>query len=91
MRSTRASSVEVTLSESTAVIRRSGQSTPVIAGILGVEKNAAGVVKTVWLDRLVHGIGEDRFDGWAVSGAVSTILRRVPETRGVAESTDVIV
>lgn len=70
------SMVSVTLGENTAVIRRAGQSHPVLAGILGVKKQRDGEIKTVWLDRLVHRIGETDFEGWRVSGAVSTILTR---------------
>lgn len=70
------STVSVTLGENTAVIRRAGQSSPVLAGILGVKKQRDGTTKTVWLDRIVHRVGETDFDGWGVSGAVSTILTR---------------
>lgn len=66
----------VTLGDGVAVIRRKGTSDCVVAGILGVEAGAQGETETVYLDRIVHRIGESDFDGWAVSGAVSTILRR---------------
>jgi hypothetical protein len=30
----------------------------------------------ICLDRLVHGIFEDKLDGWCVGGAVTTLLSR---------------
>lgn len=58
------------------VVKREGNSSPVIAGILGMDRDGAGEIETIWLDRLVHKIGEDTFVGWKVSGAVSTVLKR---------------
>jgi len=72
----KAEATSVTLGDGVAVIRRKGTSECVVAGILGVEADAQGETETVYLDRIVHRIGESDFEGWAVSGAVSTILRR---------------
>lgn len=58
------------------VLKRERSSNPVIAGILGVDRDESGEIETIWLDRLVHKVGEDEFVGWSVSGAVSSILRR---------------
>ena len=62
------------------VIRRSGQSRPVLAKILGRENDDQGQLKKMWLDRIVHRIGEREFDdgdiSWHVSGATSSILCR---------------
>ncbi len=73
-------SVSVSIGENVAVIRRSGNSSPTIAGILGQSKNRAGQARILWLDRIVHRIGESEFDDgqskWLVSGAVSSILTR---------------
>lgn len=68
--------VEVSLGENVVILKREGQSNPVIAGILGVDQNAEGVIETIWLDRLVHKRGESDFVGWKVSGAISSILKR---------------
>lgn len=69
------SNVTVAVGDETVVIRRSGQSSPIVANILGVDRNGDGVIEAVWLDRLVHNPGERKFVGWDVSGAISTILR----------------
>lgn len=66
--------VTVTIGEGVAVIRRKGQSRPVVANILGIEHDESGRPKTVWLDRLVHRYHESRFIGWSVFGALSSVL-----------------
>jgi NAD kinase len=76
MRSTSKFDANVTLGDDTAVIRRTGHSRPEVAKILGVERDASGQIVTVWLDRLVHRVGETEYMEWQVSGAVSTVLRR---------------
>ncbi len=76
MRSTSKIEVSVTLGDDTAVIRRAGHSRPEIAKILGVDRDAGGQIATVWLDRLVHRVGESEFKDWLVSGAISTVLQR---------------
>lgn len=76
MRSMSKIEVSLTLGEDTVVIRRSGYSRPEIARILGVERDKTGEIITVWLDKLVHRIGESEFTDWKVSGAISTVLHR---------------
>jgi hypothetical protein len=68
--------VQVSLGEGAAVIRKHGRSRPIIAGVLGIESDADGMVQQVWLDRLVHAPGEEWDGAWAVSGAVSSVLTR---------------
>lgn len=68
--------VEVSIGQDVVVLKREGKSGPVLAGILGVDRDDSGEIDTIWLDRLVHKIGEDQFVGWHVSGAVTSILRR---------------
>jgi hypothetical protein len=68
--------VEVAIGDGVVVLKRERSSNPVIAGILGVDRDESGEIETIWLDRLVHKVGEDEFVGWSVSGAVSSILRR---------------
>jgi hypothetical protein len=72
----KAEEVSVTLGDGVAVIRRKGTSACIVAGVLGLDTDAGGATETVYLDRLVHRVGETDFEGWKVSGAVSTILRR---------------
>lgn len=74
----KAEEVSVTLGDGVAVIRRKGTSACIVAGILGIDSGPAGEAGTVYLDRLVHRVGETEFQGWDVSGAVSTILRKRP-------------
>jgi len=69
--------VDVSLGDGVVVLKREGQSDPIVAGILGMEQNAEGEIVMIWLDRLVHKIGEKEFVDWDVSGAVSTVLKRV--------------
>lgn len=68
--------VDVSVGDGVVVLKREGQSSSVIAGILGMDRDEAGEIETIWLDRLVHKVGENQFVGWKVSGAVSTVLRR---------------
>ena len=46
----------------------------VVAKILGCEEEAGQ--ERIYLDRLVHRSGEDELAGFAVAGAISTILTR---------------
>ena len=73
--------ITVSLGEDIATIRREGVSSVTCATILGRECSTDGTER-VYLDRLVHRIGEDQFSDWQVSGAISTVLAR----KAVAES-----
>lgn len=66
----------VELGDGVAVIRRDSASQPIVANVLEAVKDEAGLVKTVWLDRVVHQTS-DRFDGWEASGAFVTELHRM--------------
>ena len=57
-------------------LRRSGQSTPVTANILGMDLDGEGKPLRLWLDRLVHHGKPSAFIGWSVSGAVASVLVR---------------
>jgi len=65
--------MSVTLGEGVAVVRRQGRTDPIVAGVLGIERTEG--VETVYLDRVVHGAGQD-WQEWDAAGAVSTILSR---------------
>ncbi|CAB3754656.1 hypothetical protein LMG29542_02413 [Paraburkholderia humisilvae] len=71
----------VSVGSDSVVIRRSGQSQPVIAGILGRFTNDKGEVTRVVLDRMVHRLSENEFEGWRISGAVVTELHRQKSTQ----------
>lgn len=68
--------VAVAFGDGVVTIKKTGISSPIIAGILGTENDASGVPVRVWLDRLVHGPLETWEGTWQVSGAVSSILTR---------------
>lgn len=69
-------SVEVVLSDLFATLRKEHRSAPLVAGILGVDRDATGGVYRVWLDRLVHAPDEEWNGEWSVSGAISSILTK---------------
>ena len=60
----------------TATVRFSGRSRPVVANILGTDKDPQGNVKRVYLDSLIHKDG-GAYKGWEPTGCISTILTRV--------------
>jgi predicted RNA-binding protein len=68
--------VTITLGEGVVVMQKTGQSRPIIANILGDERDADGNVTKIWLDRFVHRPSWEVV-GWHVSGAVSTVLERI--------------
>lgn len=69
----------VVLGSESVVIRRPGQSQPVVANILGTFKDGSDQVTRVVLDRLVHRLAETEYEGWRCSGAVVTELHRKQE------------
>lgn len=79
MRSNATETVHVLVGPTAVAIRRSGRSHDTVANILGVERDAGGQIVTIWLDRLVHRPAETSFVGWAVSGAISSVLHRIPD------------
>lgn len=78
MKSYDPSRISVTLGDGVVTFRREGVSSVTCAVILGREHGADGAER-IYLDRLVHRIGEERFSDWRVSGAISTILERATE------------
>lgn len=70
---------EVRLGEGVVTIKRPNQSRLVTANILGRETTSGR--EHVYLDRVVHRVHESEFEGWTVSGAVSTILVRTLPAR----------
>lgn len=65
---------DVTVTDSTVVLRRPGSSIPLVANVLGIEVDGAGK-RRIWLDRTIH-IGREHLlnDQWIGVGAVSTCL-----------------
>lgn len=74
------SCVTVTVGDGVVTLRRSGQSSPITANILGLEAGADGQPTRIWLDRLVHR-DRDGFVGWRARGAVATELARTTGPR----------
>lgn len=66
---------EVTVGEETVSLKRPGQSTIVMANILGRKTDEEAGVMTLWLDRIVHKTAE-QFYGWIATGAISTVLSK---------------
>jgi len=66
---------EVTVGEETVSLKRPGQSTIVMANILGRKTDLEAGVMTLWLDRIVHKTTE-QFYGWSATGAISTVLSK---------------
>ncbi|WP_295413172.1 hypothetical protein [uncultured Thiodictyon sp.] len=71
------SDIEIVIGDGSVTIRRSGRSAPIVAQVLGLDRNPEGEVIRLWLDRLVHRPGEDWTGDWSVRGAVSSIVERV--------------
>jgi hypothetical protein len=71
------SDIEVVIGDGSVTIRRSGHSAPIVAQVLGLDRNPDGEVTRIWLDRLVHRPGEAWTGAWSVHGAVSSIVERV--------------
>jgi len=69
--STKSTATEVTIGQDTVAFKRSGQTSVVIAKILGRSRKRNA--ETIWLDRLVHEDDEE-FVGCSASGAISTVL-----------------
>ena len=69
--------VSIVFADGFASVRQSHSTIPIAARILGREVGGDGVER-VWLDRLVHAVEDDDqvWDGWTLSGAVSTVLAR---------------
>lgn len=72
MRPIKTDSSTLTMGEGLIVIRKQGR-LPVTATILGEEHDRPEKgLKTIWLDRVVHAMGEDSIGGCPVAGAMVT-------------------
>ncbi|MDC8832799.1 hypothetical protein [Alteromonas gilva] len=70
-------SVSLSEDEKTATIRISNRSNPIIAGVLGVEKDNTGSLSKIYLNRLIHNGGKYLdYQGYLPSGCISTILTK---------------
>lgn len=65
---------EVTLGDGVVTIKRKGTSSLIVANILG--KIVEDKTESIFLDRLVHDSHETELGSFAVSGAVSSILKK---------------
>lgn len=70
--------ISVNLSEdlTTATIRIGGRSSPLIAGVLGTERNVSGAISKIHLDSRIHRDSQASYRGWTVIGAETSILIR---------------
>lgn len=58
----------------------SHRSAPIVAGLLGVDRDESGLISKVFLRQLIHSETDERqYEGWSMSGAISTILTRSAE------------
>ncbi|MGH0003602.1 hypothetical protein ACQU0X_26295 [Pseudovibrio ascidiaceicola] len=60
-------------------IRKSSRSTPIIGDVLGIERTADGSPCRVFLRNKIHRDEETNYKGWAMSGAISTVLTKQQE------------
>lgn len=67
--------IEVVIGDGSVSLKRPGQSTVVLAKVLGSKLDAEGTPQILWLDRIVH-LDSDEFVGWKASGAISTVMTR---------------
>lgn len=73
-------SVSVALNETRdiATIKTGTRSNPIVVNCLGVDTNEQGQLIKVYVNAKLHRDGKSViYEGWAMSGAVSTILTRV--------------
>lgn len=62
----------VHLGEGIVVVRRKGSSSPAIANVLGSVPTETGTL--LYLDRLIHKPYESELGGYAIKGAISSIV-----------------
>lgn len=67
--------IEVVIGDGSVSLKRPGQSTVVLAKVLGSKLDTEGTPQILWLDRIVH-LDSDEFVGWRASGAISTVLTK---------------
>lgn len=69
--------VEFGSDPSAVTIRRGGRSSPIVADVLEVERDAAGEPEKIYLRQKIHPSNDQSvYKGWQPSGAISTILTR---------------
>lgn len=62
----------VHLGDGVVVVRRKGTSSPTIANVLGAVSTETGTL--LYLDRLIHKPYESELGGYAIKGAISSIV-----------------
>ena len=64
--------------EKTATIKMSNRRSPIVTGCLAVERDNNGHIIKAYLDSLIHFDSKStEYEGFALSGAISTIVTRV--------------
>lgn len=66
------SEANVHIGEGVVVVRRKGSSSPAIANVLGSVLTQTGTL--LYLDRLIHKPYESELGGYAIKGAISSIV-----------------
>lgn len=76
---TQRTQISLALSEdgSTATVRFSSRSTPIVCGVLGIESTEGGL-REVYLSARIHRDSKTDYEGWEPRGAISTILTELP-------------
>jgi len=77
----------VTFGDGVVLISRPGSSRKTEARILGGREKTKTAPQRIYLDRLVHYPYEKEFEGWRVTGAVSTILEQMDASDAPEERT----
>jgi len=70
--------VTIGTDSSVATIRNSNSSTPIVAGLLGMEFDNEGRPQRLYLRSKIHSDSVN-YEGWEPSGAISTILTRIDQ------------
>jgi hypothetical protein len=69
--------VDLSPDEGLATVRI-GNGAPSVCKALGVDRDAHGKPKTIYLDRFIHRSVRSRgFEGWQPAGAITTILHKL--------------
>lgn len=70
--------VDLSLDAVVATVRI-GNAAPAVCKALGMERDETGQPSKIYLDRFIHKSVRNRdFAGWAPSGAITTVLTRLP-------------
>jgi len=72
------SQYSVTEGDGCVVIRRGERGRPLVAGVLGQDRDPDTGKRTLYLDRRIHDFDGETMGLWTATGAISTILSHTP-------------